>query len=68
MATTKQILNACDKIMKNKIASMLTNFYVSVGRGDDKDFTKRFNRNLELYTKKIFQIIATLQYKVDPLK
>ena len=68
MATTKQILNACDKIMKDKIAAMLTNFYVSVGRGKDKDFTKRFNRNLELYTKKIFQIVVTLKYKVDPLK
>ena len=68
MAMTKQILNACDNIMKNKIASMLTNFYVSIGSGDDKDFTKRFNRNLKLYTKKIFQIVVIMQYKVDPLK
>ncbi len=56
MATTQQMLNACDEVMKNQIAKLLTEFYFITKHPPLK--TKALKKYTEIFFK-----IANMEHK-----
>ncbi|MEN6414415.1 MAG: hypothetical protein ABFC84_16885 [Veillonellales bacterium] len=48
---------------KEQISILLSDFYISIGGSDDKNFKNRFNKNLEKYTEKFCKVINENPYE-----